>query len=58
MNTEATIIVPQLGDPKGRALTSMYNLGLDHAIETIKNFLVQMPGIAEPLISKIEKLKQ
>lgn len=40
-----------------QAMDKSYNQAVDHCIEVVSKFLSQVPGLSEPLIVKLEQLK-
>lgn len=57
INTPLIDHVPPADHPITTGLSSMYNLGIDHAIEAIKTMITDKVE-AVVLINSLEKLKQ
>lgn len=63
---KAKEIVDELGSPYPKEhsksvekiLDEAYNMGVEHCIEIMKKFMLQLPGLSEPLAIKLEALKK
>lgn len=58
MNTLTEIAHIEKQDTISDTLSKMYDLGVEHCIHTVQNFLSEVPGLAEPLVKKLEALKK
>lgn len=40
-----------------RLMDRAYALGIEHAIETVRHLLADLPGLANPIVNKLKELK-
>lgn len=41
-----------------RLMDGAYALGIEHAIETVRHLLADLPGLANPIVNKLKEMKK